>query len=125
MSTRFRFLALGLSLALASCEGILGEGPSQIRLENASAYTLSDVTFSAGHEPLHFASLAPGERTAYVTVERAYRYGYLEVVVEGERQVLQPIDYVGEEPIGEGHFTFRIAISAGGLRPGVVLVRDD
>src|SRR5687767_5380837 len=120
-----RWLAMGLALALASCQTIGGDGPSRIRVENGSEHVLSDVTFSAGHEPLHFESLAPGERTEYVTVDRAYRYGFLEVFVQGERRVMQPIDYVGERPIGEGRFTFRIVLSSQDLHPGLVLVRDD
>lgn len=114
-----------VTLALASCRAVVGDGPTEIRLENGSEFALTDVTFSAGHAPLHFESLAPGERTAYATVDRAFGYGYLEVVVQEQRRVIQPIDYVGEEPIGEGRFTFRILISPESLQPGLALVRDD
>jgi hypothetical protein len=61
-------------------------------------------------------SIAPGATAEYRTVDGAYRYGYLDVLVDGTRRILQPIDYVGESVIGEGRFTCVITIMA---RPAI------
>ena len=115
-----------LLFGLAACADPSGseEGPTLVRLENQSPYTLEDVTFSSGHDPLHFPSIGAGDRTDYRLVDRAYRYGYLEVFVAGERFVLQPIDYVGEDPLGRGSFTYRIQVDPAARTVGVQLVHD-
>jgi hypothetical protein len=57
--------------------------------------------------------------------EDAYRYGYLDLLVGGERRLLQPVDYVGESVIGDGDFTYVIRIDAATRYPAVELRRDD
>jgi hypothetical protein len=101
-----------------------GDG-TQIRLRNSSTFDITSVTFRPGEAKLEFARIDAGQVTNYVAVSSAYRYGYLDVTVQGERRVLQPIDYVGESVIGEGRFTYVITIEPGTLNPGVTLVKDD
>ncbi len=102
--------------AFAACSNLFsGDDPTLVRLENTSAVELRDVTFSSGHDPLTYERLAPGERTAYVEVESSYSYGYLKVTANGREHVIQPIDYVGEEEIGPGRFTWRIGLTETGV----------
>lgn len=109
--TLVRALSGAVLLAAASaCSSVFGSDATLIRLENASAVELTDVTFSAGHDPIHFDRIAPGGKTEYVEVDEAYSYGYVKVHANGQEYVLQPIDYVGEETIGDGRFTFRVAL---------------
>ena len=58
-------------------------------------------------------------------MESAYRYGYLDLLVGGEHRRLQPIDYVGEDTIGDGNFTYVITIDTATRYPNVELRRDD
>jgi hypothetical protein len=51
-------------------------------------------------------------------------YGYLEVLVDGSRRVIQPIDYVGESFIGEGRFTYVISVDPSTLNPSMTMVKD-
>jgi hypothetical protein len=83
------------------------------------------VTFQPGEPQLKFARIEPGEATDYVPVGNAYSYGYLDVTVDGARRVIQPIDYVGENYIGEGRFTYVITIEPGTLNPNTSLVKDN
>lgn len=101
-----------------------GDG-TQIRLRNTSPFDITSVTFRPGEPKLEFARIDAGQVTAYVPVASAYRYGYLDVTVQGQRRVIQPIDYVGENVIGQGRFTYVITIEPGTLDPGMTLVKDD
>jgi hypothetical protein len=118
-------VAAVLLLALGACSSLFSpDDDTLIRLENATALELTNVTFSSGHDPIDFERIAPGARTEYVEVERSYSYGYLKVTANGGEYTIQPIDYVGEEEIGPGRFTFRIVlIEGGGLT--TTLRRDD
>lgn len=86
-----------------------------IRLENTSAFELTNVSFSSGREMLTFDRIAPGARTEYVEVRYSYRYGFLRVTANGSEHTFQPIDFVGEEEIGPGRFTFRIFFTDTGV----------
>ena len=109
-------LAAVLVMALGACDNPFGgDGDTLIRLENATQLELTNVTFSSGHDPIDFERIAPGDRTEYVEVERSYSYGYLKVTANGGEYTMQPIDYVGEEEIGPGRFTFRITLTQGGV----------
>jgi hypothetical protein len=115
-----------VALCIASgCGNPFGADDTRIRLRNASQFELTNVTFAPGTPRLEFARIAPGAATEYRPVEGAYRYGYLDVLVGGERRQLRPIDYVGESEIGEGDFTYVITIDATTRYPAVELRRDD
>lgn len=119
-------LTLVAIAAAAACSNPLSSADgTQIRLRNASTFELTAVTFASGASEVKFARLGPSEVTAYAEVASAYRYGYLDVRVNGERRQLQPIDYVGENVIGSGRFTYVITIDAATRNPSVALVRDD
>ena len=113
-----------LLLVLGACSSLFSsDDDTLIRLENASAFELTNVTFSSGHDPIDYDRIAPGSRTEYVEVERSYSYGYLKVTADGGEYTIQPVDYVGEEEIGPGRFTFRIVLTENGV--GTILRRDD
>ncbi len=119
-------LAALLVMVLGACSGTVDsdDDATLIRLENTSAVELTNVTFSSGLAMLTPDRIGPGERTEYVEVPSSYRYGFLRVTANGVQLTMQPIDYVGEEEIGPGRFTFRIVLLEGG---GVTttLRRDD
>ena len=93
--------ALALGLLLGGCESSSEpDGALRVRVRNVGTVPLTAlaVVFPEG-ERLEAAALAPGASTAYTAVQLAYRYAYVEAVVDGRRVVLQPIDYVGEQPM--------------------------
>ena len=109
----FRVALLGITVATAACGNPFGsDGPTRIRLRNASSFELTGVTFSPGSEQIKFDRIAPNATTEYTSVDHAYSYGYFDALVGGERRTLQPIDYVGESYIGEGNFTYVITVQA-------------
>ena len=117
--------ALGALIIAVACGNPFGADGTRIRLRNASTFELTNVTFAPGTPRLEYDRIAPGADTDYRSVEGAYRYGYLDVLVDGERRQLQPIDYVGESEIGDGEFTYVITIDAATRYPSIELRRDD
>jgi len=97
---------------------------THVRLRNSSTFEFTAVTFTPGTAELTFPRIAAGDVTAYIPVANAYRYGYLDLLVDGEHRRLQPIDYVGESFIGDGQFTYVITIDAATRNPSVTLVED-
>ncbi len=110
---------------VAGCSNpFTGDDDTRIRLLNASAFEFTNVTFSSGMSQLEFARIGPGEVTEYRAVEEAYRYGYFDALVDGQRRTIQPIDYVGESTIGDGDFTYMIMVDPATRQPSVALRRD-
>lgn len=109
------------ALALAACDDLpLVGGSTELRLENGSELDMSEVVVFLPEERLTADELPAGERTPYREVERAYRIATVDGKVEGEPFHIQVIDYVGEEPLGDGRFTYVLEVYAV-APPGVSL----
>lgn len=115
-----------LATAAAGCNSdpFSTDDGTHIRLRNSSTFDLTSVTFRPGQAEIKFTRIEPGQTTNYIPVANAYRYGYLEVLVDGSRRVIQPIDYVGESFIGEGRFTYVISVDPSTLNPSMTMVKD-
>lgn len=126
---------LVLALAgLAACEGETtgfpptGHDPSLVRVENASQSVLTEVTvYLPEGETLTATSLGPGERTTYREVPTAFRIATVSGRLDGEPFMIQVIDYVGEEPLGEGEFTYVLDVfDPSSTHPNITLtLRED
>jgi hypothetical protein len=108
--------SMTLALMLAACGG-----PTMIRAHNAS-----DLDWTSLVVGTHaFGDLQADATTEYVEFEGAYHYNYVELTADGTDFVLQPIDYVGETPLGSGHFTYEIDITDfDGAALSIEAVRD-
>jgi len=84
---------------------------SNIRLKNDSDHDFENVKVIFPSREENFENLKKGEVTSYRSIKIAYKYAYIELFVENEKFVLQPIDYVGETPLGKGHFTYVLRIN--------------
>jgi hypothetical protein len=104
-------LAAVLSILGLSCDALGLGGSVQVRMENASNVTLSRATLFASEGPQAFQNLSPGEATPYVEVSKAYRIATTEVIVGADTLRLQVIDFVGEEPLGPGRYTYVLVVS--------------
>ena len=126
ISARIRqLLAVAVVVTTAACGNPFGsDGPTRIRLRNASSFELTSVTFAPGSERVEFDRIGANATTQYTTVKHAYSYGYFDALVAGVRRTLQPIDFVGESYIGEGKFTYQITIDAQTKNPSMQLIKD-
>lgn len=89
-------------------EDTLETGGILIRIENTSKFTYKDIKVKLDEER-EYENLFAGETSAYRPFSRAYRYAYVELKINDKRYILQPIDFVGEEELKEGKYTYQIA----------------
>ena len=85
--------------------------PSNIRLKNDSDHAFENVKVVFPSQEENFGNIESGEVTGYREVKIAYSYAYVEIFIENEKFVLQPIDYVGETTLGQGKFTYVLNVN--------------
>ena len=93
-----------------------------LRVKNASGADFSSVSVRFPNADADFGPIAAGSASDYEEVSEAYRYGYIEVEADDELYRLQPIDYVGEVPLGDGYYTFELTLPD--QRIGLTFTRD-
>lgn len=99
------FLALFL---ITSCtenpepDGVL------IRVENSSNVDFKNILISSGSTPIEFGNISAGDRSDYKEFESAYRYGFVSLIANGKELRIQPYDYVGENPLSKGYYTYNL-----------------
>ena len=113
MSRKFAFAIL-LPLLLGACSALTTSADPEIRVRNRSDSDFSSVRVVFPSAEVEYGSVSAGAVSEYESVEEAYRYAYVEVMIGERRLVLQPIDYVGETLLGAGRYTFALGIAEGG-----------
>ncbi len=98
-----------IGLDLISCD-ILGNDSTLIRIHNASEYDLLRVEVNTYDEPINYGTIKSDEKSRYKTFEVAYRYAYVRLFVDENEFIIQPIDFVGETPLGSGKFTYVLEV---------------
>ena len=86
-------------------------GPLEIRVQNASEVSFDKVLVDFSGQTESYGEVPAGEASAYRTVEKAYRYAYVEVHYADTTAILQPVDYVGERPLREGKYTYQLTLN--------------
>ncbi|MEP0985737.1 hypothetical protein [Ekhidna sp.] len=105
------FSLLFILVLLAGCSNEVEPdetGDLLIRIQNGSAVIYSDIVVNADGVEKHFGSLNAFQYSSYKSFEYAYRYAFVELKINGQTFTIQPFDYVGEEVIEEGKFTYII-----------------
>ena len=105
---------LALLLLATGCDSAV-LATAEVRVVNASALDFDAVEVAFTGPARALGPVAAGDASAYEPFDTAYRYGYVRVETEAGEFVLQPVDYVGEEPLAPGRYTFRLGIDAGAL----------
>ncbi len=113
LAWRLRFaglvLTVGAGAAGSGCRGgFTPDGDTTLlRVENASQSVFTGLTvLLPGRDTIAVDSLFPGGRTPFRPVAKAYRIATSFGFVDGKPFRLQVIDFVGEEPLGSGRFTY-------------------
>ena len=90
---------------------VLASYGTDIRVRNDSKVDFKDVVA----DDRKYGDIKRGAATGYQTWEIAYGYTYVSLLAGRKRLEIQPIDYVGEHPLGSGHFTYVLTIYGGRL----------
>lgn len=88
---------------------------TKLRVENMSNVDFSQVVIGFPGEEAHYGAVQAGRSSEYRVFETAYRYGDVKVKAANETYAIWPIDYVGEEPLGPGRFTYMLDIEGGDI----------
>ncbi|MFC5548004.1 hypothetical protein [Massilia aerilata] len=107
----FILSAVGCVLALLfALSGGRSDGEiSQIRVRNQTGMPIKQVEVNG----IDYGDLPVGAVTGYRDMPSAYGYARVQLIMDGKRMRLQPDDYVGEQPLGRGHFTYVIVKQEG------------
>ncbi len=90
-------------------------GPVEINIQNNSAVVFDHVVVTFPSQTEDYGAVDSGGESPYRTVERAYRYAYIEAHAGDETHILQPIDYVGETLLETGRYTYALDLVDGEL----------
>lgn len=89
-------------------------GDVRVRLYNDTGVTLRDVKVAyPGEQAIQLATMEPGSYSPYATPAVAYRLASLEAKANGHPYRTTPVDYVGEQPLEPGSYTFSIRLVEG------------
>lgn len=98
-------------LAFAACNIIGNEVTGvEIRVKNASSYTIENLRIATGGGDFSYETLEPGKVSDYKLYDYSYSYFYTSFSIDTSEFVQQPIDYVGESKIKNGKYTYSISI---------------
>jgi len=98
-------ILIALSVAIFSLNRI--DTPieaSMVRVANGTGLPLQNVSI----DDIFFGDVPVDGVSSYQALKPAYRYAALRLEVAGKKFEMVPEDYVGEMPLGQGIFTYRI-----------------
>ena len=86
-------------------------GSIELRLQNESEYDFADIFVDTSGGIHEYCNLEAGGMTGYKKFEKAYRYAFIELLIDDEIFTIQPIDYVGESLLASGKYTYLLDAS--------------
>lgn len=108
-------MSLLILIAFVSCSK---NDSVNIRLKN-----ISQIKFeNASYNNVEYGEINPNQNTEYRLFESSYAYGSFSVKTDTQGYNLQPIDYVGEELLSSGEYTFELDLDQDQLR--IELIKD-
>lgn len=108
---RLGLLALA-ALSISACSNPFAATQRvEVRFRNATALSLSDISLQWPGGSMQSSQLAPGGVSSYEQHDGAYPYGLLLATANGTVRRVQPIDFVGAQPMAPGRYTYVITAS--------------
>ena len=83
---------------------------TNIRIKNNSEFNFCNVVLNPSNGNTNFGIIKSGETSCYKAFDLAYSYAFVQLYINDKEYTLQPIDYVGEQELGLGNFTYHIDI---------------
>ncbi|AWV96987.1 hypothetical protein [Arcticibacterium luteifluviistationis] len=87
------------------------QGDIEIRIWNGSTWGLDEVFVDTSDGQNEFGDLQSNGKSEYKRFGSAYRYAFVSFKINGKGYTIQPTDYVGEEKLTKGKYTYKIAVT--------------
>lgn len=115
LQTAWRSVALAAValLTLGGCD--LSAAETEVRVANLSSVDFSTVTLGFARTTVAVGAVPARGTTGYLVVDEAYDYGTIRVETAEGTYGIQAIDFVGEEPLPAGRYTYRLTLIDGQL----------
>lgn len=97
--------------ALFGCSKDNVNNEVKIRLSNVSQHDFENIVVNTTTGDVNFENLKSGQKSEYKVFDKAYRYAFIELEIDGKTFTLQPIDYVGESILEDGNYTYQLNAS--------------
>lgn len=109
--------------AVSACS----EDPTKtnIRIKNNSEYDFCNVVLDPSSGPVNCGIVKKDKMTCYRSFDEAYNYAYIQFFIGDKEFKVQPIDYVGEQPLGIGNFTYVLDITDYNAGQVSITVQED
>jgi hypothetical protein len=99
---------------LAGC-GMNGSQEARLRVRNAGSLPIAKLTVIFPDDRVGFGDVAPGATTDYRRVPNGvYAYAAYSLELDGTIVTQPVIDWVGEEPLTEGAYTYTLELAPAG-----------
>lgn len=91
-------------------------GAVELRVRNASDVDFDNVVviFPEQHR-VDYGRVAKGAGSRYERTRVAYRYAAFRITIQGRVLTLDPVDYVGEQPLEPGRHTYAVGVDGNRL----------
>nr|WP_294904394.1 hypothetical protein [uncultured Lacibacter sp.] len=121
---RHILLLVVIVLAVTACtkqNGTEGNGKTLLRINNKSALFYDSVIVNSPGGKQVYYNVAANSYSGYKPFNFLYHYAYIEVHFNNQLTKLQPIDYVGEEKLNPGKYSYELMVLLSS-QPSVSLV---
>lgn len=98
-----------------------GSSEVELRIKNASDRTYSTVEVNSNGAEETYSSVDPGECSSFKPMPYAYRYAAVDIEADGATYSAIPTDYLGEEKLSSGDYTYVLSLSGNGGEGSVMI----
>lgn len=96
-----------------------------LRIRNTSPYTYDSVVVNTSGGENTYGTIPAGAVSDYKTFDFAYSYAHISLYIDTANYFLLPIDYVGEQKLQSGNYTYEVSVYDTATRQlGLTLVED-
>jgi hypothetical protein len=87
------------------------DGPTDIRIRNYTSSVFKNVYVNTSGGEYDYGEILPGAETDYHRFDIAYRQAHITLEIDDVQYELIPVDYTYEIPLGQGKYTYELAIA--------------